>query len=79
MKYGDAARYHTHTSVWCKDLIEIEVGPLLHQTNAAYLVDSGEVDKTGKAKGIWVPKSMCEYKDGILSIGEKFATEKGLL
>lgn len=78
MRFRDAGLYHTALEAKFGDLIQIEA-TLIRQTNAAYCVDSGETDKHGKAIGIWVPKSMSRYKDGHLTISEKYATEKGLL
>lgn len=77
MKFNDAAMYHTSPKAW-KDTIQIET-TIIRQTAKAYCVDSGDVDKKGQPKGIWVPKSMCRYEDGILHIPEKYAVEKGLL
>lgn len=78
MKFGDASLYHTALETKFDDLISIETH-LIRQTNAAYLVDTGETDRRGKAIGIWVPKSMSRYENGCLVISEKFAIEKGIL
>lgn len=77
MKFNDAAMYHTSPKAW-KDAIEIET-TLIRQSEKAYCVDSGNTDKNGQPIGIWVPKSMARYEDGILTIPEKYAIEKGLL
>lgn len=77
MKYGDASLYHTSPTAW-KDAVAIET-TLIRQTAKAYCVDSGEVDLIGNPIGIWVPKSMSRYEDGVLIIPEKYAIEKELL
>ena len=53
------------------DLIDIVV-TLRHQTDKAYLVDDGD-------KQVWVPKSQSEYADGILTLPEWLAMDKGLI
>lgn len=78
MKFRDASLYHTAPGAWEKGMIQIET-ILLRQTDGAYLVDSGEVDKKGKPIGIWVPKSISKFENGILHMPEKIAIEKGLL
>lgn len=62
------------------DIIEIS-RVLLHQTERAYLFDTGEIDENRKAIGIWVPKSLCEYDEETcaLEIPENIAVEKGLV
>lgn len=78
MKYRDAEIYHTSISARFKDVVDIGIS-LLHETPGAYLFDTGDTDKKGKPLGVWIPKSMCEYRDEVLYISEKFAIEKGLL
>lgn len=53
------------------NLIDIECA-LRHQTAAAYLV---EID----GEKYWVPKSQCEYDDGVLTIPEWLANDKGMI
>lgn len=77
MKFGDAALYHTSPKAW-KDTIQIEAA-LIRQTDKAYCIDSGDVDKKGQPIGVWVPKSMSRYEDGMLHIPENYAKEKGLI
>jgi len=56
------------------DLIEIEAH-LVHQTEKAWLLDTGEDKPT------WLAKSVCEFDDadGILTIPQVIAEEKGLV
>ena len=42
------------------------------ETEKAICVDAG----TGK---VWVPKSMCEFEDGTLTLSESMAKDKGLI
>ena len=63
------------------DIITMQI-EILHQTEKAWLFDTGEVDKiTNKPIGVWVPKSQCEYDEESeeLQIPEKLALEKGLI
>lgn len=53
------------------DIISIPAS-ILHETEKAYLIDDGK-------KGIWVPKSACEFDEGELQISEALAIEKGLV
>jgi hypothetical protein len=53
------------------DLVEVAC-IFITETEKAILVDAG----TGK---IWVPKSMCEFEDGTLTLPESLAKEKGLI
>jgi len=54
------------------DLVDVEA-VLVHETEKAYLVDSGSGDK------IWLPKSLVEYDDGTFTMPEWLAMEKGLI
>lgn len=52
---------------------------LLSETKDAYLVKIDE-DTFGKdAKRFWVPKSLSEYADGVLTVEEWFAIKAGLV
>lgn len=53
------------------DLVDITC-TLRHQTDKAYLVDDGD-------KQVWVPKSQCEYDDGVLTLPEWLARDKGFI
>lgn len=53
------------------DLYEVAVD-LVHETSAAWLVSDGHVE-------VWVPKSQCEYEDGILTAPEWLLAKKDLL
>ena len=81
MKYGDASLYHGRARHHQQKIVTIEVGKLLGETEKAYLIDSGETDKKGKAIGKWVPKSISEYDpdDGMLQIEEWFAHKERLI
>lgn len=60
-------------------IIEIEV-VLLHATEKAYLIGTGEVDENGKDKGVWIAKSQCDYDgESCLQLPEWMAKEKGLI
>ena len=52
-------------------LIDI-AGQLKHETKAAWLMFDG-------AKDVWLPKSLVEYDDGIFTMPEWLAAEKGLI
>ena len=54
-------------------LLDIEAR-LVHETEKAWLLD------TGGDEPVWLPKPACEFDeaDGILTIPEALATEKGL-
>jgi hypothetical protein len=54
------------------DLIEIEAR-LVHETEKAWLLDTGE------AKPTWVPKSAAEFDGETLTIPEPTAFAKGLI
>jgi N-acetylglucosamine-6-phosphate deacetylase len=53
------------------NLIDIAV-ELKHETDKAYLVTDG-------SKDAWLPKSQCEYADGIVTMEEWLAKDKGLI
>lgn len=60
-----------------KIVIEAEV---LHETDMAWLVDTGEVDDDDKPIGVWVPKSKCDFdEDGDFHIPEWLAEKRGLI
>lgn len=79
MKYRDAELYHGKARADSK-IISIEAA-LIHETEKAYLIDSGEVDGKGKPIGKWVPKSIGEYdkSDGTIQLEEWFASKEGLI
>lgn len=52
---------------------------LLHETDKALLIATGEQDENGKDKGTWIPKSQAEYDDGELQLPEWLAEQKGLI
>ena len=52
-------------------LVDVEV-KLVHQTDFAYLVDNGDVK-------VWIPKLACELYDGVITLEEKLAIDKGLV
>ena len=54
------------------DLIELEAR-LVHETEKAWLLDTGE------AKPTWVPKSAAEFDGETLTIPEPTALAKGLI
>ncbi|WP_114962064.1 hypothetical protein [Tritonibacter mobilis] len=56
------------------NLIELEAR-LVHQTDKAWLLDTGEEEPT------WLPKSACEFDEdtGILTLPRPLAEEKGLV
>ncbi len=62
------------------DIIEVAV-TVKHQTDKAYLVDTGDADKSGNPITQWLPKSQCEYDeaDGTMQMPERLAEEKGLI
>ena len=61
-----------------KELVDVDVD-LIHETRDAYLVKVDE-DTFGKeAERIWVPKSLSEYSNGVLTVEEWFAIQKGLV
>lgn len=80
MKYQDAALYHGRSHHAKAEKITIEA-TLLSETRRAYLIDSGEVDKKGKAIGQWIPKSVSEYDktSGTIQIEDWFAKKEGLV
>jgi hypothetical protein len=45
---------------------------LRHETHGAFLIFDG-------ARTVWVPKSQVEYADGVCTMPEWLAKEKGLL
>ena len=53
------------------DIIEVAVD-LKHETEKAYLITDGDKDH-------WLPKSQCEFEDGIMQMPEWLAMEKGLI
>lgn len=56
------------------DLIDCAV-QLHHTTDKAWLVsDTGE-----REKAVWIPKSQAEFAEGVLTLPEWLATEKGLI
>ena len=56
------------------DLIDCAV-QLHHETEKAWLVsDDGERDHA-----VWIPKSQAELADGVLTLPEWLATDKGLI
>lgn len=59
-------------------VVDVDVD-LVHETKDAYLVKIDE-DTFGKeAERIWVPKSLSEYSNGVLTVEEWFAIQKGLV
>lgn len=56
------------------DLIDCAV-QLHHETPKAWLV-SDDGDRT---KAVWIPKSQAEFENGILTMPEWLAKEKGLI
>lgn len=54
------------------DIIEVEGLTLKHATQAAYLF-------VGPHGEVWIPKSQCDWDDGVLQISERIAIEKGLV
>ena len=62
------------------DIVEVSA-VLLHETEKAYLFDSGKIDANRNAIGIWVAKSQCEFTemDGCLQMPEWLAIEKGFV
>ena len=55
------------------NLVDIDV-VLVHSTDKAYLIKYDE-DK----EPVWVPKSLSEYANGVLTLPEPVAIEKGLI
>lgn len=55
------------------NLVDIEI-ELVAETEKAFLVHTGD-----ETKKVWVPKSMCEIDDGVLTTTESLALDKGLL
>ena len=61
-----------------RELVDVDVD-LIHETDAAYAVKIEE-DTFGKeAKLFWVPKSLSEYSEGVLTVEEWFAIKVGLV
>lgn len=59
-------------------VVDVDVD-LVYETKDAYLVKIDE-DTFGKeAERIWVPKSLSEYSNGVLTVEEWFAIQKGLV
>lgn len=54
------------------DIVEVEV-KLRYETKAAYLFD---IDNS---EPVWVPKSQCDYEDGVVQMAEWLAKDKGML
>lgn len=54
------------------NLIDIEAR-LVHETDKAWLLDTGDEDPT------WLPKSTCEFDGETLTIAEPMAIEKELI
>ena len=54
------------------NLIDIEAR-LVHQTEKAWLLDIN-----GDDEPVWIPKSAAEFDDGVLTLPEPLALEKGL-
>lgn len=46
---------------------------LVHETDRAWLLDTGDDEPT------WVPKSMCEFDGETLTLRQSVAEEKGLV
>lgn len=61
------------------DIIEIEGLTLRYATNDAYLFITGRVDEQGEPITVWIPKSQCDYADGVLQLPEWMAVDKGLV
>lgn len=55
------------------NLVDVDV-KLIHETDDAYLVCYDE-DKPN----VWVPKSQSEYEDGVLTVSQWLAEEKGMV
>jgi hypothetical protein len=53
------------------NLVDVEC-ELVHETERAILVYNGKVK-------VWLPKSVAEFEDGIVTLPEKFAIEKELI
>lgn len=56
------------------DLIDCAV-QLHHETPKAWLVS----DDGDKARAVWIPKSQAEFADGVVTMPEWLAKEKGLI
>ena len=61
-----------------KPLTDVDVD-LVHETQDAYLVKVGEDTFDKEAKKFWVPKSLSEYSNGVLTLEEWFAVKVGLV
>lgn len=57
-----------------KELIELTVD-IHHETESAWLVS----DDGNKETAVWIPKSQCEFEDGVLHCPEWLAFDKGLI
>ena len=55
------------------NLIDIDV-EVVHRTEKAVLVHTGI-----KEQAVWIPKSAAEFDDGVLTLPEPLALEKGLI
>lgn len=62
------------------DIVEVQV-TLIHETEKAYLFDTGAIGRDGKPVHAWVPKSQCEFDPdtGVVQMPESIAEEKGLI
>lgn len=62
------------------DLIEVDAVELKRETEKAYGLSQGELDKDDREILIWVPKSMVEKNDdGTFTMPEWLALDKGLI
>ena len=78
MKYNDAALYHSKAKAQ-RDMITVET-TLLHETDRAYFVDTGEVKANGQPIGVWVPKSVTKFEEpDLLHLPEWLAVDKRLI
>lgn len=63
------------------DIITLTKIDLLHETERAWLFDTGRKKPDGKPEGVWVPKSQCEYdiENEELQLPEWLAVKAGLV
>ncbi len=60
------------------DIVEIP-GTVHHETAAAYLFSGEDADNGQGAEKVWLPKSQCEYGEGVMQMPEWLAIEKELI
>ncbi|NCB95290.1 MAG: hypothetical protein EOM35_02300 [Negativicutes bacterium] len=61
-----------------KHVIDIDAD-LIWETEDAYCVTTEEDTFEKQAKRIWVPKSLSEFDNGVLTVAEWFAVKVGLV